>query len=156
MIVRQATADDLENIARIHQRSIRELCKTHYSTEQLDEWTAALRASAYLPLLDTHEVTVAEDGGELLGFCVFDPREGFINATYVNPPASRRGVGRGLVTAAEAAVRARGLTRIRLNATLNALQFYECLGYATGELASNRLPTGVDLPCVTMSKAVAE
>lgn len=155
MIVRQATEEDVGDIAAVHRRSIRELCKAHYSPEQLDAWTAALQTGAYSKLLNTHELLVAEDDGELLGFCVLDSSEGLLNATYVSPTASRRGVGRSLVMAAEAVARTKGLSQIRLNATLNAVRFYQNLGYARGDLASNRLPTGVELPCVTMSKALA-
>ena len=154
MIVRQATQADLGDIAVVHRQSIRELCKAHYSAEQLDAWTAALQAGAYSKLLSTHELLVAEEDGELLGFCVLDSREGFLNATYVSPTASRRGVGRSLVRAVEAVARTKGLSQLRLNATLNAITFYQNLGYARGDLAHNRLPTGVDLPCVTMRKAL--
>ena len=155
MLVREATKDDMESVATLHRRSILDLCKTHYSDEQLNEWTAALHGSAYSLLMRTHEFLVAEADSELAGFCVFDPREGLLNATYVSPLASRHGVGRGLVAAVEAIARARGVPRIQLNATLNAVGFYERLGYAAIEMASNTLPTGVALPCVTMSKALA-
>jgi putative acetyltransferase len=131
------------------------MCSSHYSSEQLNEWVSILREPAYSLILTTHKFFVAEDRGLLLGFCILDSTEGFINATYINPTASRHGIGRALVKAAEAAAQAAGLTRIRLNSTLNAVAFYECLGYLRGDMASNRLPTGVELPCVTMSKALA-
>ncbi len=154
MIVRSATAGDLGDIAAVHRRSILELCKTDYSAEQLDAWTAALQAAAYSKLLSTHELLVAEEDRAVLGFCVLDSTTGFLNATYVNPPASRRGVGRALVTAAEAVARTKGLSQIQLNSTLNAVPFYQDLGYARGELTSNRLPSGVELPCFAMSKTL--
>ena len=152
MRVRKATVEDLANVALLHRRSILELCNTHYSPEQLTEWTSALKLSSYAKLLASHEMFVADDGEALLGFCVLNANAGFINATYVNPNANSRGVGRALMTAAEAAARNKGLTEIRLHATLNSVGFYERLGYARGESATNRLPSGTELPCVVMSK----
>jgi N-acetylglutamate synthase-like GNAT family acetyltransferase len=84
--------------------------------------------------------------------CACDPAEALINATCVRPDAARRGIGRTLVAVMEAAARASGATEVRLNATLNAVGFYETLGYSRAGDASNRLPSGVELPCVVMIK----
>lgn len=156
MFVRTASSDDLESIAVLHRESISELCKGHYSGEQLAEWTAVLRTAAYSAMLSTRVVLVAEQGATLLGFGVLDAEDSLINATYVNPSATRRGVGRRLVAAMEAAASAVGCTQVRLNATLNAVPFYEALGYADLGAATNQLPSGVTLPCVLMKKELAK
>jgi putative acetyltransferase len=56
--------------------------------------------------------------------------------------------------AMDAAARASGCTELQLNATLNAVPFYERLGYVSSGRSSNRLPSGVELPCVAMSKSL--
>lgn len=155
MIVRTATSDDLEDIAALHRRSILDLCRGHYSSEHLEEWTTVLRGAAYGAMLSTRVVFVAEHDGALLGFGVMDPKESLINATYIDPSAVRRGVGRRLMQAMEDAARDAGCTEVRLNSTLNAVPFYRTLGYADLGAATNRLPTGVELPCVLMKKALA-
>ncbi|HET6333804.1 MAG TPA: GNAT family N-acetyltransferase [Polyangiales bacterium] len=155
MIIRQATSNDLARIGEIHRQSILELCKTHYTPAQLADWTSALRPAAYEALLASHRMIAAEDGAELLGFGVFDPNTGLINATYVDPSAARRGVGRALLTALENQARAASFGEVRLNATLNAVGFYARLGYVSRGRESNRLPSGVDLPCEMMRKHLA-
>jgi GNAT superfamily N-acetyltransferase len=152
MIIRPATSNDLERIGVIHRLSILELCKTHYTPEQLADWTSALRPAAYEALLASHRMIAAEDGAELLGFGVFDPTTALINATYVDPSAARRGIGRALLAAMENEARAAGFGEVRLNATLNAVGFYARLGYVSRGRESNRLPSGVDLPCELMRK----
>jgi len=154
MIIRAANSSDLESIERVHRESILQLCKTHYSAEQLADWTAALRPAAYVALLASHRMFVADENGELLGFAVLDPSTGLINATYVCPQALGRGVGRALLVAAEADAAANGIRQIRLNATLNAVGFYGRLGYEHCGHEWNRLPTGVELPCVAMRKTL--
>lgn len=81
MIIRTANTNDLKRIERIHRDSILQLCKTHYSAEQLADWTAALGQDAYVALLSSHHVFVAEESGELQGFAVFDSNTGLVNAT---------------------------------------------------------------------------
>lgn len=152
MNVRQATRADLKTIAAIHQESIRELCKDHYSPQQIVDWTAALSGAAYSELLHSRTLLVLEDAAQLLGFSVLDADAARINATYVSPGAARRGGGRSPMEAIEVAARAGGCTQLRLNATLNAVPFYERLGYTSNGTSSNRLPSGIELPCIVMSK----
>ena len=154
MRIRPATPADLDAVAALHRRSILTLCGGHYTPAQLTEWTAVLLPAAYVMLRETRTMLVADDGGALLGFGVVDPAESIINATYVSPEAPRRGVGRRLMAAMEDAARDRGCTRLRLNATRNAVPFYEALGYAREGDATNRLPSGVELPCVAMSRSL--
>jgi ribosomal protein S18 acetylase RimI-like enzyme len=92
---------------------------------------------------------VAEEAGEVIGFvCVWarvpsrepddDPSEyAFISDLVVSPAYRRRGVGRGLMAAAEDYARARGGRRIRLNVLARnaaARVFYESLNYVEKEI----------------------
>jgi GNAT superfamily N-acetyltransferase len=88
---------------------------------------------------------VAEEDGQIPGFGVLDLGRSLINATYVSPKAVRRGIGRSLVEAMESAAKQGGVSQLHLNSTLNAVPFYERLGYVQRKTASNRLPTGVEL-----------
>jgi GNAT superfamily N-acetyltransferase len=85
-------------------------------------------------------VFVAEREGELLGWIhvqefhslASDPA-GLVTGLVVDPAARRRGLGRGLMEAAEGWARARGLASLRLRARLaraGAHAFYRRLGYS--------------------------
>jgi GNAT superfamily N-acetyltransferase len=155
MKARRATQDDLREVAVVHKVSILDLCAAHYSAVELSLWTDALRPDGYAALLTGREFLVAEEEGRVLGFGVLDLGQSLINATYVSPEAVRRGIGRRLVEAMEDAARQGGVSRLHLNSTLNAVPFYERLGYVQREAAYNRLPTGAELPCVAMTKDLA-
>lgn len=151
-MLRRANRDDADELASLHRASISALCRDHYTREQIDEWIAPLQPSLYRTLVGTRTIFVVEDS-MLAGFGVCDPGSGLVHATYVSPTAIGRGVGRQLVLAMEAALRSTGESRaITLNATLNAVGFYEKLGYASGKRAMNYLPSGAALPCVVMTK----
>jgi putative acetyltransferase len=152
MNIRDATQQDLRDVAAVHRASILGLCAQHYSVVQLSEWTDALRPEGYAALLATSEFLVAEQDGELLGFGILKLSGSLINAIYVSPRAVRRGVGRRLHEAMEGIARQQGATRLQLSSTLNAVPFYEDLGYLQNGAGTNRLPTGVELPCILMTK----
>lgn len=145
---------DLASIANVHRASIQALCAARYTAAQIDEWVAALRPDGYALLLAAREMFIAEEGGAIRGFSVLDLGQAFINATYIDPSVTRRGVGRSLVEAMESTALASGATSISLHATLNAVSFYARLGYAALNDTVNRLPTGLELPCVAMRKAL--
>jgi len=155
-MIRRARIFDAQPICDLHCASIVAGCRGHYSIVELVQWAASLRPSAYVRLMTCAEVQVFEEGGDLLGFAVSSPDLGLMNAIYVRPESQRRGVGRELVGAMEEVARGRGARELRLDATLNAVPFYEALGYTSRGPSVNRLPSGAELPCVAMGKALRE
>lgn len=150
--VRQATPDDIDAICVVHRSSIRELCSNHYTPDQVQEWTAALEPHGYTELLSSKQCLVAEEGGTLVGFGILDLENGLVNATYVSPRAVGKGVGRRLMQAMEDLAQRHNVNKLQLHSTLNAVTFYESIGYFRGAPATNRLPNGTELPCVVMTK----
>jgi hypothetical protein len=58
--------------------------------------------------------------------------------------------------AVEDRARELGLKRLRVDASLNAVRFYERAGYVLQATGAHRLWNGVDLPCAHMSKELAD
>ncbi len=90
----------------------------------------------------------------IVGFGVLTRRAAEIEAVYVNPEAARRGIGLEILRKLEERASARGLRQLRLNASLNAVPFYERAGYVAQERSKYRLLTGVEIACVPMMKAM--
>ena len=88
----------------------------------------------YAPIRDK-VVLVEEHQGQVLAFGQLDPTTSVIEAIYVHPSRSRQGVGMGMLQALEAVAGTRGIRELVLEASLNAVEFYERAGYvpATGE-----------------------
>ncbi len=152
MKIRKATAKDAESICRMHTASIRELCKSHYTQGQIEEWTDALRPDRYVAAMELFEFMVAEVEGEILGLCVLDLDNAELNALYVAPWTIGKGIGRELMAVAEELARKRGLAQLWLRATLNSVSFYEGVGYVCLEPSVHPLPSGMALPCTRMKK----
>ena len=77
-----------------------------------------------------------------------------VEAVYVSPGAGRRGIGLEILRKLEERARALGLGVLSLNASLNAVPFYERAGYVAQERSKYRLSTGVEIACVPMVKSM--
>jgi ribosomal-protein-alanine N-acetyltransferase len=112
MIVRPATASDLDAIARIQAAS-----------PEASHWDPA----SYL----NYRCTVAEEGENILGFLVFRPvapAEYEILNLAVNPAARRRGVARRLLASELAQNHGEWFLEVR-GSNRTAIQLYEKLGF---------------------------
>ena len=74
---------------------------------------------------------LAEEDGEAVGFVSswLEERVARVGDLYVAESGRREGVGRALIDAVIENLRARGATHLMLNANLDALPFYERLGF---------------------------
>ena len=128
-------------------------------------------------LLDDGTFFVLESGGELVGCGGWSRRERLytgsgdaegderlldplleparVRAMFVRADWTRRGLGRRILEACEAAARAEGFRRLSLMATLPGVPLYRAYGFS--ELGEHEvvMPDGVAIPCVSMEKPVS-
>jgi GNAT superfamily N-acetyltransferase len=77
-----------------------------------------------------------------------------VRAMFVHPDWTRRGLGRRIVEACEAAARSEGFRRLALMATLPGVPLYLACGFEPVEESDVVLSDGVRLACVSMTKAI--
>ena len=78
-----------------------------------------------------------------------------IRAFFVHPAWTRRGIGRRIIDACEAAAREAGFRRMELGATLPGEPLYAAMGYAVTERFDIPMPDGEVLPAAHMTKSLA-
>jgi GNAT superfamily N-acetyltransferase len=85
---------------------------------------------------------------------VLDPKTepARVRAMYTDPAHVRRGVGRMVLDACEAAARGEGFSSVELAATLAGEPLYRACGYHTIEPFTSRTSAGVDVPLIRMGK----
>ena len=173
--LRQATADDSEEIRELIGRSIRALGAGDYSSEQIE---GALRGAFGLDsqLIADGTYFVVESQGRLIGCggwsyrrTLFggDARTGRdagaldpatdaakIRAFFVDPEASRRGIGSALLDHCEAEARRYGFRRAEMMATLPGKRLYEARGYVPGTTVHYPVGPGLAIDFVPMSKSL--
>lgn len=153
MLIRPALAADVDAIMVTHVAAIRETCRAAYNPEEIAAWTSGgMNPERYLPGITEGRTLVAVVDEAVVAFCEFDAGTGEVLGMFVDPAHLRRGLGRGLLQAVEGRAAQRGLERLHLQSTLNAIEFYRANGFVVDEMALFRLRSGVSVPCAVMHK----
>ncbi|WP_439579851.1 GNAT family N-acetyltransferase [Elioraea sp.] len=157
-LIRLAGRPDLPAILAFQQAAIAAVDPRSYSEAERGAWwrTPAVGMPA---LVETGRYLVAERHGRLIGGAGWEPLDtppeaAVVRAVFVHPDCHGRGLGAQLVRAVEAAIAATGRRRILVPAALNAVSFYQGLGYVPNEIGIVDLD-GVDLRYQRMWKYAA-
>jgi putative acetyltransferase len=148
-------ANEARTLLEIHARSVRGLAAQHYPPKTIDGWAARITNESVRALLrnaDDEIRLLAELDGVPVGFGALVVPKSELRACYVVPEATRKGVGSALVREIERIARDHGLTKLDLEASLNAEYFYAALGYAVVERHEHLLRSGVRMAAVKMQK----
>lgn len=79
-----------------------------------------------------------------------------VRAFFVHPDWERHGIGRALLEASEAAIRAAGFARVELVATLSGEGLYGRFGYAVAERYEAPMPGGLTIAVIRMTKTFSD
>lgn len=152
-MIRKATKNDITMIYKVHVLSIIELCSSMYTPSQIYAWTHGLSPDRYIEGIENFEFYVTENAkGRISGLLIFNEEIGEVYALYIAPWEVQKGLGRSLMGLAESTIQNRGHMKISLKSTLNAISFYEKMGFErTGE-SLHELRNDETLPCMQMIK----
>lgn len=150
--IRAARPSDNTAISRVQVEAIHALCQSHYEPRQLEAWAARRTPEFYARVLESQELFVADEDGAVVGFGQLDLESGQVMAVYVAPEAARRGVGTAILRHLEEMAKMHGWYLLHLTASLNAVPFYEQMGYEAVGPFVHHVASDVELPCVNMRK----
>lgn len=126
MTIRHGTDDDLETVRRL-----RELWSAESPAPPWADVSWEANQAEVERAIGANALFLAEEDGEPIGFVTawLEDHIARIGDLYVAEASRRHGTGRALVDAVIENLRARGATHLFLNANLEALDFYERLGF---------------------------
>jgi N-acetylglutamate synthase-like GNAT family acetyltransferase len=153
--VRRAREEDCEGIWRVHTRAIREIANSHYTPAETESWASPRQPEHYVESIRNKEFYVAEEDGAVIGFGTLDHKQNEIEAVYVSPEVVRRGVGSAILRRLEERARELGIKSLKMDASLNAVPFYQSAGYESQKEMKHRLASGVEIGCVLMTKELS-
>jgi len=116
-------------------------------------WTAGAAEDGYYTLMEKHFYLGCVDG-EPVATGMLDLESSEIGAIFVHPGFMQRGIGGRILKHLECLARALGLEEVKLDATLNAADFYRRYGFVGEEPAIYHSPSGLQLACVPMVKGL--
>jgi putative acetyltransferase len=143
---------DAPALAAIFQASIAALAAEDYSEPQLAAWAAAADEEAgFARRLSEGLTIVATLAGEPVGFASLKGET--IDMLYVDPEFAGQGVGSHLAEALEKLAANRGVATLSVDASDNALGFFQGRGYTAR--TRNTVPRGGEwLANTTLEKAL--
>jgi GNAT superfamily N-acetyltransferase len=174
-ILRVATLDDADAIDALMKASAGALFPTSYDAVQT---AASVRyiASVDRTLIADGTYFVVEVGDELVACGGWSRRDKLytgsggtagdarlldpateparIRAMFTRSDWTRRGLGRRILVACEAAARAEGFRRLALMATLPGLPLYAAAGFELDEHVEIRMPDGTTIAGASMRKVI--
>jgi putative acetyltransferase len=158
--IRPATPADAEAIINLHFAAVHQTAAAFYTNEVLDTWSTPPDERRYQRIRNAiakgdELFVVAEDASEVIGFGSILPSAQELHAVYVHPKAGRRGIGARILIGLERLAVERGLSRLQLDASLNAEAFYRRAGYEVVERGLFQLGGGVEMGAVKMRKELA-
>lgn len=147
--------NDASVLAEIFRASIEGLAADDYSESQVDAWLGTLDdEERFAARLGASLTLVATMNGSPVGFASLDER-GHIDFAYVHPAVAGKGVGTMLVGALEKLAAARGMKKLTVEASDNALDFFRRHGFSA--MQRNSAPLGGEwLANTTMEKPLPE
>lgn len=151
LTLRPALPADSAALWELRTRAVRISCASHYTREQIAAWSATPEPPTYAAMLSQASV-VASDGASLAGYGMLNLDKQEVEAVFVDPACAGMGIGRRLMAALETIARERGIKRLQLSAALNAMAFYQSVGYEAVRKEVYAHRSGLRLDSVVMAK----
>lgn len=153
---RLATHNEVSAIWQIRTRAILKGCASHYPHCLLARWSGVEMPVHFSNvLLNNQAIVLVDDSDQLIGFGFIDRLSSSLEACFVDPCFAGQGYGKRLVRALEAQAIEVGLSTLSLSASLNAVGFYQQLGYEKGEMTPWKHPAGFTIDAYVMHKSLA-
>ena len=127
--VRKAKLKDVKLIAELHKKVVNEINAKFYSTEAIKEWIEDISEENVKHQFQNSDWIVASVNDKLVGFGQYSIVDGETDQINVSPDFLSQNIGKKLYNYMENDFRNNGVEKIRLKSTLNAVGFYEKLGF---------------------------
>jgi len=152
-LIRKATRADVDACWKIRHLSVLHECSPLYPADQLEAWTGGTASRAFAAAVEDCFLVATVDG-RVVATGMLSLGTGKIDAIFVHPDFTRRGIGSAMVGHLEELARYERLSELMLDSTLNAAGFYRTLGFVGESVERYPSTKGLKLDCVPMSKAL--
>ena len=154
MRIRQAVESDVQDIRRIHQAAISQVCSSDYSANAISAWLLGNSDERYLRRIKDASFWIVEEQVSL-GFGCVCIEQSKLESLFLAPQARGNGIAAALLRHLEQVAVGAGVDVLSLDSSLSAKAFYAKHGYRVCDgKPSIRLASGVELASIPMSKRV--
>ena len=158
--IRKATNDDAQACWDIRNAAINKGCRGFYDADDLLIWTEGELTEQFSRIVAAHfyvaeQFSVNTQLKTVVGSIMLDEPYAQLEALFVAPDAMGIGVGKALLQFIETLAFNQGIAQLRLESTLNAVDFYRHSGFGGEGLEEDSIycsPRGIALECMVMYK----
>lgn len=152
-----ATIDDIAAIRYVHAAATRACASQHLDDDDVETLTATINREEYIHAIVTAGLIAAWVGDELVGTVGWKPSGAApdvarLQMLFVWPLFAGAGIGRLLVSRAEALAYEAGFRSVRVRTTTHQAAFFKRLGYGVTAQSAFRTPSGARLPIAYLRK----
>ena len=97
ILIRTARIDEAQQIKDLHDLAIRELCREHYTPEQIQGWVNHHNVEKYQERIKHHRCFVAESQGIIIGQVRWNPVTNELCSISTHPDHIRKGIASTLM-----------------------------------------------------------
>lgn len=156
MTIRAATAEDVHAIWAIRTRAILTSCLSHYPKAIVTAWAQAPMPDDFEDVLTDLHAIIAEEldihkKTTILGFGFIDIEQSRFESLFVDPNAASKGIGKMIAETLISNAKKADLTELHLSSSLNAVDFYQKMGFTALEETHWQHPAGFTLASVSMT-----
>ncbi|MBW7876824.1 MAG: GNAT family N-acetyltransferase [Candidatus Cloacimonetes bacterium] len=152
--IRRATSGDGEAIHMAHMRSICEVCAPYYSEAEIQAWGhRSYSATKWDYSIQNDFVHVVEHNHKISGYGharINENNKAQILGLYLCPEVLGLGAGKALFSALKEDLLGAGVQQIGLESTINALEFYQKLGFKQYQEPATVLIGNTKIRCFRM------
>jgi len=152
MQLRKAQAHEAEALWNLRNLAIRHGCVSSYSPEIIRNWTPEAMPEHYRKMIIDNPFYVIDAQGVLVANGYLDLNAASVEAIFTLPGYTGKGLASQIIAAIKDEAAARGITRLTLEATPNAANFYLRHGFEwLGESMHPSAMARAELRCVNMA-----
>ncbi len=157
LTLRPVSIDDLSNVRYIHSGAFRLMAASCYSDEEIAAFSAYVYTVAYGEVIQRENMLAGFLDNEMVATASWvhaddDSNSARIRSLYVRPLFFGLGISRFMAQAAESSARKSGLRNFGARVTLNAVGFFEAIGYEVTSHGVQLLPANQGMPVTFMRK----
>lgn len=156
--LRPLSIDDFSIMRYIHASAFQSMANAYYPDDEVNAFASYVNTPAYADMVRGENVLAGFLGPEMVATAGWVPADdngvsARIRSVYVRPLFTGIGIGRKMALEAELWARRSGFRSFGARVTLNAVGFFEALGYEVTSHGVHMLPGERGLPVCFMRKS---
>lgn len=156
--LRPLTVDDLSVTRYVHTAAFARGARGHYPAADIEAFHQFVYSPRYADVMLGNPAVAAWLGAEMVATAAWSPGEARsptarLFGVFVRPMFAGEGIGRRIVAYVEEEARAAGYPALEAAATLNAVPFFEAIGFRFVRGGAWALPTGREIAVAFLRKA---